>query len=209
MPRQPTPEVEKAITDAVIKVIREDGIVGLRVTKVARLSGTTISMLYRRYVDRNGLIENALCEFYDQRITAMAELAERMATMTPAPTIEDVVANLPGPDDPNSRANHRLLIRVPALAAENEFFRRQITETIERAYPRVRAALKTMVSRMRPEEQFDYRIIAILVFNQTWLFNDLRGSMRIGNEEYRSLLSSLMKASSPYLGEERHSPVPF
>jgi hypothetical protein len=89
------------------------------------------------------------------------------------------------------------MARVPALASENDIFRRRIQAIIERQLPRFQDAVQRFIARLPHDQQFDYRIITILLLNQSWVFNDLRGTQRVGNDEYREFLRQLLTTSQP------------
>jgi AcrR family transcriptional regulator len=79
VPRKPTPEVENRIIQAATEIILSNGIVGLRVRDVAQASGTTVAMVYRRFIDRDGLLDAAVANFYDARIESLIDIAEDLA----------------------------------------------------------------------------------------------------------------------------------
>jgi AcrR family transcriptional regulator len=151
-------------------------------------------MIYRRFVDRDGLLHAVIAHFYKERIKGLIAKAESLAAQEPPATVEDLIAAIPPPDYPGSAEVHGLMSRVPALASENESFRLDIQNFIEEHFPRMRSAVRKIISRFPVEYQFDDRIINILILNQSWTFNDLRGSQRTSNEEYHDFLRTLFRA---------------
>lgn len=197
MPRNAQPDVEERIIDASLQIILRVGISGLRVRDVATASGTTVAMVYRRFIDRDGLLDASVTHFYERRIRSIVSQVRDIAFHRPDITIEDVLDALPFPDYPNSEALRSVIARVPALAHENSVFRRKIEAIVEEQYPLLEEGVIAIVDRLPPPERFDYRIITTLVLHQNWTLNDLRGPYRVTNAEYRDFMRRLLISSTP------------
>lgn len=199
VPRKPEPHVEKRIIESALELIRQHGLGRLRVADVAREANTTVAMVYRRFVDRDGLIDATVAHFYERRIetaiTRANELLERPAGIH----LIDVVDALPLPDYQGSEKIQELMSRVPGLAVENSTFAIRIRRFLNDVTPTFEELIDRVVQRLPPEERFDPRIITVYIMNQMWIFNDLRGPYRISNAEYREFVLQLM-TDSQYRG---------
>jgi AcrR family transcriptional regulator len=195
VPRKPLPDVEEKILAAAVELMYSQGIVGLKVRDVAQRSGTTVAMVYRRFIDRDGLLDAAVASFYESRINHIVAVAEELADREGAITIQDFVDVLPMPEYPGSYEIHTAMSRVPALASESDAFRTRIQRFIERRLPDFRSAVERAVARLPEHDQFDSRVITVLLLNQSWMFNDLRGDQRISNDEYREFLLDLLSTA--------------
>lgn len=196
MPRPAKPDVEELIISASLDIILRVGINGLRVREVAKASGCTVAMIYRRFVDRDGVLDASVAYFYEQRIRAIVAQATELASRAEPPTLTEIVGALPMPDYEGSEVIHSLIARVPALAHENKVFRRNIEAIVAEQYPLFEQAIRRMIDRLPAEEQFDHRIITTLVLHQNWTLNDIRGTYRVSNEEYREFMTRLLRSST-------------
>ena len=198
MSRPAKPDVEELIIAAALDIILRDGVNGLRVRDVARASGCTVAMIYRRFVDREGVLDASVAHFYEKRIRAVVAQARTVA-MRPEPiTLDDVVDALPLPNYEGSDVVKSLIARVPALAHENQIFRQNIEAIVVEQYPQFEAAIRSIVNRLPREDQFDFRVITTLVLHQNWTLNDLRGPYRVSNDEYREFMLRLLRSSTPF-----------
>ena len=197
VPRKPEPHVESRIIEAALDLIRQNGIGRLRVADVAREAHTTVAMVYRRFVDRDGLIDATVAHFYEIRIARGIARATELLGRPEGIRLHDVVDALPLPNYEGSEQVHELMSRVPALAVENSTFAIRIRRFLHDVTPEFEGLIGQVVQRLPENERFDPRIITVFVMNQNWIFNDLRGPHRISNEEYRQFLLQLM-ADSQY-----------
>jgi AcrR family transcriptional regulator len=191
VPRRSKVDAEQKILSAATEIILDQGIVGLRIRDVAERAAVSISMIYRRFTDRDGLLDATVANFYQARILRLVEQAQELAHREVPATVDDIIDALPMPDNPGSRELTSLMARVPALAMENEIFRQRIKSIVEEQLPLFEQAIRTMVSRLPSEHQFDPRLITILLLNQSWVYNELRGSRRVRNEEYQEFLRGI------------------
>lgn len=191
MARRSVPFVEESILAAATEIILERGIVGLRIREVADRAKVSVSMIYRRFTDRDGLLDATVATFYETRLRGVVAQAQALAQKPDPITVDDLIDALPMPDRPGSRELTSLMARVPALASENEIFRQRIQKIVEEQFPQLEQEIFTIIARLPKEHQFDPRLLTILILNQSWVFNDLRGSRRVGNEEYRDFLYGL------------------
>ena len=63
-------ESRERILQATRVLIRRDGIIGLRVADVAKDAETSITLIYKYYRDRDGLLAQALGDMYEEFRTA-------------------------------------------------------------------------------------------------------------------------------------------
>lgn len=192
MPRKPEPHVENNIIVAATNLIRTHGINKLRVAEVAREAGTTVAMIYRRFTDRDGLIDATVAHFYEVRVRAAVTRAEKLLYSKRPITIDDILAALPTPDYDGSEEINQLLSRVPYLAVENTTFEIRIRALLDETTPVLESLMDQVVQRLPEDQRFDPRIVTLFVMSQDWIINDLRGRHKIGNQEYIEFVRNLM-----------------
>ena len=192
MPRKPEPHVENKIIIAATNLIRSHGINKLRVAEVAQAAGTTVAMIYRRFSDRDGLIDATVAHFYEVRIRAAVARAEKLLYSKRPITVDDILAALPTPEFDGSEEIHQLLSRVPYLAVENATFEVRIRALLDETTPILESLMDQVVQRLPEEQRFDPRIITVFVMSQDWIINDLRGHHKINNQQYLEFVRNLM-----------------
>jgi AcrR family transcriptional regulator len=195
VPRKPEPHVENRIIEAALDLIRQHGLGRLRVADVARAANTTVAMVYRRFVDRDGLIDATVAHFYEIRIETGIARAKELLERPDGLRLVDIVDALPLPNYEGSQQIHELMSRVPGLAVENSTFAIRVRRFLNEVTPTFEKLIAQVVERLPRDEQFDPRIITVFVMNQIWIFNDLRGAHRISNDEYREFVLQLMTDS--------------
>ena len=168
----------------------------MRVAAVADGANTTVAMIYRRFVDRDGLLAHTLGAYYRNRISLVIRTIEnRLAEPGPI-TIDDVMELTPLPQHPGAEKLHRNLPRITVTAAEN-FALRVIVEQVVREGMRLfEDAISRLVDRMPPDQQFDPRIYTYFMVNLTWMYNDLRGDEAITNEQFKDFVRKLLEDST-------------
>jgi AcrR family transcriptional regulator len=195
VPRKPEPHVENRIIEAALELIRQHGLGRLRVADVARAANTTVAMVYRRFVDRDGLIDATVAHFYEIRIEAGIARAKELLERPDGIRLVDIVDALPLPNYEGAQQIHELMSRVPGLAVENSTFAIRIRRFLNEVTPTFEKLIDQVVERLPCDERFDPRIITVFVMNQIWIFNNLRGAHRISNDEYREFVLQLMTDS--------------
>ncbi len=196
MPRSVTADIDDRIIAACQAEIDRKGIIGMRVSDVAKRADTTVAMIYRRFTDRDGLLAQTLGAYYRNRISAVVAVIERRLDEPGEITIDDVLDLTPDPHYPGAVELHRNLPRIMVTAAENLALRRLVEQIIREGTRRFEDAIERLLDRMAPEQQFDPRIYTYFVINHTWMYNDLRGDEAITNEQFKDFLRKMLEETT-------------
>ena len=196
MPRTVPLDIDDRIIAACQAEIDAKGIIGMRVSGVAKRADTTVAMIYRRFVDRDGLLAHTLGAYYRDRISAVVAIIEQRLEQPGEITIDDVLAMTPDPHYPGAVELHRNLPRIMVTAAENLALRRLVEPIIREGTRRFDAAIEQLLDRMPIDQQFDPRIYTYFVINQTWMYNDLRGDEAITNEQFKAFLRKMLEETT-------------
>ena len=81
--------------------LHEVGILGLRVQDVAKRANTSVSLIYKYFEDRDGLLAQVLGDMHDERIDMWEQLfSHALSDSTPRGefTVEDLLLKLPTPN---------------------------------------------------------------------------------------------------------------
>lgn len=188
--------VEERIIESALAEIDEHGIVGFRVASVAESAGTTVSMLYRRFTDRDGLLAAALESWYHRQLAQVFEAVRGLLALDRPITVDDVVqVSLMG-RMPSREPFRWRTQRVFVAAMENEVLRLAIQKALTNGYVEFTSLTESILDRMHPQEQFDPRILTELLVKRNGLIDDLLGTEAMSLEEYAAFLRKLLLDST-------------
>ena len=175
--------------------LHEVGILGLRVQDVAKRANTSVSLIYKYFDDRDGLLAQVLGDMHDERIDNWENMFAH-ALLDDAPhgefSVEDLLSKLPMPNSQYFLALGQDRAQMLAALNSSPKLRERIEQTTQRLF---RLTLK-VVSNANPNEKKNNsndRVTALLISSLNLIFinNDLLGDHRITDEEYTAFLKSI------------------
>ena len=195
-----TPEAQLSrsrIIEAAKHELHEVGILGLRVQEVAKLAETSVSLIYKYFEDRDGLLAVVLGDMHDERIDNWEKMFAH-ALLDDAPrgefSVEDLLSNLPMP---NSKYFLDLgMDRAQMLAAlnSNPKLRERIEQTTQRLFTLTLKVVSNADINGKENDSFNrVTSLAISSLNLIFINNDLLGDHRITDEEYTSFLKAIFR----------------
>jgi AcrR family transcriptional regulator len=172
--------------------LHEAGILGLRVQDVANRAGTSVSLIYKYFEDRDGLLARVLGDMHDERIDHWETLfSHALSDSMPRGeySVENLLSNLPLP---NSNIFQLLgWDRVQMLAAlkENPKLRARIEQTTQRLFSLTLKVVANADTSKHPNpSQHRVTSLAISSLNLIFINNDLLGDQKITDDEYKAFL---------------------
>ncbi|MEN9746063.1 MAG: hypothetical protein RL729_535 [Actinomycetota bacterium] len=191
-------ESRERIIAAAKQELHQVGILGLRVQEVARKADTSVSLIYKYFEDRDGLLAQVLGDMHDERIDNWEILFTReLSSSMPRGefSIEDLLGKLP---TPNSEIFQTLgWDRVQMLAAlnGNPKLRERIEQTTQRLFNLTLKVVANADTSENPNPS-NHRVIALMIssINLIFINNDLLGDSRITDKEYLSFLNIYFKS---------------
>lgn len=195
-----TPEAQLSrsrIIEAAKHELHEVGILGLRVQEVAKLADTSVSLIYKYFEDRDGLLAQVLGDMHDERIDMWEKMFSN-ALLDTAPrgefSVEDLLSKLPLP---NSAMFQKLgWDRAQMLAAmgSSPKLRERIEQTTQRLFRLTLKVVDNADISGKENESFN-RMTALIISSLNLIFinNDLLGDHRITDEEYTSFLKAIFR----------------
>ena len=168
--------------------IEQRGILGLRVADVARGANTSITLIYRYFGDRDGLLAEVLGDIYEENVVYWENLArswqERKAGYA------DIIAEMPMPDDEISRNRRNIRLQILATAVNNRKLSERLASSTQRFHAAVQRGVELVREHTGEENPLDPRVYALmlLMFNNMFVSNDMLGERRIHDDEYREFL---------------------
>ena len=187
-------ESRERIIAAAKQELHQVGILGLRVQEVARKADTSVSLIYKYFEDRDGLLAQVLGDMHDERIDNWEKLfTHELSSSMPRGefSIEDLLGKLP---TPNSQIFQTLgWDRVQMLAAlnGNPKLRERIEQTTQRLFNLTLKVVANADTSENPNPS-NHRVIALMIssINLIFINNDLLGDSRITDKEYLSFLNT-------------------
>ena len=164
--------------------VEKNGILGLRVAEVAANAHYSVSIIYRYFGDRDGLLAQVLGDLYEE---ILDRAAHRLATGLPASgplTIDQIVSLAPMPSEADTNPDLKLRLQILAVAATNPELEARLKSIAQTRLQQMKAWSQAVKSRLPEGQIFDDRILFILIVNQLLYYNTLLGDDAVTDEEY-------------------------
>lgn len=191
---EPDP-VEVEIIEAALAEMDEHGIVGFRVAEVAERADTTVSMIYRRFADRDGLLAATLDTWYRRNVEDVLSVARSLLDAPGEITIDDVVRVTVARRSPEFENFRHRTQRVFVAAMENDVLRLAVQGALTRGFDDFEAITARILDRMPPDQRFDPLVLTELILKRNALMDDLLGPRALSDDEYSAFLRRLLAAS--------------
>jgi AcrR family transcriptional regulator len=194
------PEAQQSrsrIIEAAKHELHEVGILGLRVQEVAKLANTSVSLIYKHFEDRDGLLAQVLGDMHDERIDMWEKIFSK-ALLDTAPrgefSVEDLLSKLPMP---NSEMFQKLgwdRAQMIAAMGSSPKLRERIEQTTQRLFRLTLKVVDNADISGKENESFN-RMTALIISSLNLIFinNDLLGDHRITDDEYSSFLKAIFR----------------
>lgn len=168
--------------------IRRRGILGLRVADVAANAHYSVSVIYRHFGDRDGLLAAVLGDMYDETLDRRkATIASRIPAQGPL-TLDQVVRLAPAPSEMKDSDELRIRLQILAVAATNPSLERRIAEIAQRRFGEMLDFINGLRCRLPAHQTFDTRVFTIMLVNQLLYYNTLLGPYAVDDEQYYEFL---------------------
>jgi AcrR family transcriptional regulator len=176
--------------------IKQDGIIGLRVADVAKDAETSITLIYKYYRDRDGLLAQVLGDMYAEFRAAFHAKIEGWLATKDSLTLEEFVHLLPNPEE-ETKHTRDFRVQVLATALENPELHKNIKAETEKMYRWMRDTIEANRHKLPVEDQgFDIRFFTVIMFNMMFVYYDLVDEDKISADEYRSMLIAQIRNSA-------------
>ena len=169
-----------------------NGILGLRVADVAERAECAVSLIYRYFIDRDGLLAQLLGDLYDEGSKINLEDAAVILNSDGPLSVDDILDVTPMPGSAEQLAFRTWRVQILAASTTNPALRTRIEETTRNVRKTLGEMIANVKSRLPAEAKFDDRVYTILLFNTFFVYNDLLGEDGVSDEDYRNLLRDLL-----------------
>ena len=176
--------------------IKQDGIIGLRVADVAKDGETSITLIYKYYRDRDGLLAQVLGDMYSEFRASFHAKIEAWLASKDSLTLEEFVGLLPNPEEETKPARD-FRVQVLATALENPELHINIKAETTKMYRWMRDTIEANRHKLPSEDQnFDLRFFTITMFNIMFVYYDLVDEDKISADDYRAMLVNQIRNSA-------------
>ena len=192
-----TPNARERIIAAAKHELHEVGILGLRVQEIAKLADTSVSLIYKYFEDRDGLLAVVLGDMHDERIDNWEKMFAR-ALLDDAPrgefSVENLLSELPMPNSEYFLALGMDRAQMLAAINSNPKLRERIEQTTQRLFTLTLKIVSNADISGKENESFN-RMTALIISSLNLIFinNDLLGDHRITDEEYKAFLKAIFR----------------
>lgn len=184
------------ILQATRDLLKSNGILGLRVADVANAADTSITLIYKYYRDRDGLLAQVLGDMYEEFRQSFQQKVEEWLKIKDELTLEEFVWLLPNPKEETKHARD-FRLQVLATALENPKLNERIKTDTTNFYLWIRDTVEANRKRLPVEDQnFDIRFFTITMFNIMFVYYDLVDEDKITADEYRAMLVNQIRNSA-------------
>ena len=176
--------------------LKSGGILGLRVADVAKDAGTSITLIYKYYRDRDGLLAQALGDMYDEFRQRQMQRIDTWLSENESITLEQFAFLTPNPAE-ETKPERDFRLQMLATALENEELRARIKKATNDVYEWTLKTLEVARKKLPIEDQsFDGRFVSVIMFNMMFVFYDLLDNHKISASEYREMLVTNLRNSA-------------
>ena len=187
---------KKRILDSARKEILEKGIIGMRVQDVAKGADTSITLIYRYFVDRNGVLARVLGDMYDDFRLSFQTKVEAWLAVNDSLSLEDFARLMPNPAEETKHARD-FRLQVLATALENPELNERIKAVTTSTYRWMRDTIEANRHKLPAEERgFDARFMTVIMFNLMFVYYDLVEEDKISADDYRAMLVNQIRNSA-------------
>ena len=176
------------IRASALEDIRNFGILGLRVTRVAKRANCSVTQIYRHFDDRDGLLADVLALIFEEIATKNIEASLAALSSMTTITVPDIVDILPLPSKVAAREESLLRSQILAVASVNKALRDRLAEIVQAVWPRWVEACDIVDRRLAPGESFDRRVVFVVLMNSNLFYNSLLDDNAITDDEYRRFM---------------------
>ena len=176
--------------------LNSGGMLGLRVADVAKDADTSITLIYKYYRDRDGLLAQVLGDMYDEFRQRQMQRIDTWLSQNETITFEQYADLTPNPAE-ETKIDRDFRLQMLATALENEELRVRIKKTTNDVYKWTLETLEVARKKLPVEDQgFDGRFVSVIMFNMMFVFYDLLDDNKISASEYREMLVSHLRNSA-------------
>lgn len=151
-----------AIVAAARKELDANGIVGLRVQEVSRMANCSVSLIYRHFTSREGLIAEVLTEDLNANIAKWGKIADALEAGTGPIDVEEIIRQLPMSDSPEVSRVRWTRVQALASSIDNTVLRARLTALASSLQRETSRIVEQIIVRNGVKKPFDVQAFTLL-----------------------------------------------
>ena len=189
------PDSKIRILESARAELKSVGILGLRVSEVAKNADTSITLIYRYFTDRDGLLAQVLGDMYDEFRISFQNKVNQWLEIADEITIEQFVYLMPNPAEETKHARD-FRLQVLAIALENPELHKRIKQITQENHEWMISTIEASRHKLPEQDRnFDARFLTIFMFNVMFVYYDLVDD-KISADDYRAMLAQQIRNSA-------------
>ncbi len=190
---------ERIIAAARVEV-ETKGILGLRVQDVAQNAKVSVPLIYKYFIDRDGLLAEVLGEMFEEFVLEQLDASEAYFNALESPTVDDLLAVLALPQQDFRRPRRWQRMQILAASMEIPTLRVRLNLVQNILHDRLTAFMDNAVRRItHAEPAMSTAALAMLVqsYGFGFVLNDLleEGGGGVTDEQFASLMRSMLNGA--------------
>jgi AcrR family transcriptional regulator len=190
---------ERVLASARDEILRS-GILGLKVADVAANAHFSVSVIYRHFGDRDGLLAAVLGDLYEEVFDRRRKIIQRRLPVEGPLTLKQVVRLAPSPSEVRESDEYRLRLQILAVSATNPTLEKRLSEIAQRRFVEMLVFIKSLRERLPEDQPFDDRVFTVMLVNQLLYYNVLLGPHGVDDEDYFAFLEQIASGGADCVG---------
>jgi AcrR family transcriptional regulator len=204
-----TPSSRERIIAAARFEVETKGILGLRVQDVAQNAKVSVPLIYKYFVDRDGLLAEVLGEMFEEFVLEQLDASENYFDALEAPTVDDLLAVLALPQQDFRRPRRWQRVQILAASVEIPALRTRLSLVQNILQDRMVAFMGNAVRRITgAEPTLSSEALAMLVqtYSLGFVLNDVleEGGGGVTDEQFSSLMRAMLNGAMGRSGTPAH-----
>lgn len=195
-----TPSSRERIIAAARFEVETKGILGLRVQDVAQNAKVSVPLIYKYFVDRDGLLAEVLGEMFEEFLLEQLDSSEAYFDALESPTVDDLLAVLALPQQDFRRPRRWQRVQILAASVEIPALRTRLNLVQNILQERMVAFMGNAVQRITgAQPQMSTQALAMLVqtYSLGFVLNDIleEGGGGVTDEQFSSLMRAMLSGA--------------
>jgi len=194
------PSSRERIVAAARVEVEAKGILGLRVQDVAQNAKVSVPLIYKYFVDRDGLLAEVLGEMFEEYVLEQFDASEAFFNALESPTVDDILAVLALPQQDFRRPRRWQRMQILAASMEIPALRARLSLVQNILHERLVAFMENAIRRITNEEPtMSCAALAMLLqsYGFGFVLNDLleEGGGGVTDEQFVSLMRAMLNGA--------------
>lgn len=179
--------------------ILEKGIIGVRVSAVAKSAETSIPLIFKYFVDREGLLTEVLGQLYSEFLSEDIAYAKEWLVKNNGKAMKgpELIALFPYPFDKHVRERRIWIVRIVAASLEMEQLRLKLNKVQSRADREFDEIIAEVHSLICDRDHFSPKVMRVVFRNISFghIFSEFNYSKKVNKKEWQDFLIFLLSTT--------------